>query len=63
MRIVSIGTQIKQISGLVDTDDLNEWENKFVIDMDKITHNGSVVGTLSDKQINLIERIYKKHFA
>lgn len=63
MRTVSIGTQIIQLSGLVGTDDLNDWENDFVSDILDKTQDGKVTGTLSDRQIMTIERIYKKHFA
>lgn len=63
MRTVSIGTQIIQLSGLVGTDDLNDWENDFVSDILDKTQDGKVTGTLNDRQIMTIERIYKKHFS
>ena len=62
-RIVSIGTQIKQIAGLLDTDDLTEWEKGFVASVNHRSKRGTETRTLTDKQVETVERIYEKHFA
>lgn len=59
----SLGAMIKQLSGLIDTDDLTDWENLFVTDVCEKTNDGGVTGTLSEKQVTTVERIFKKHFA
>jgi hypothetical protein len=63
MKTISISTQIIQLSGLIGTDDLNDWENDFLTDICEKTQDGKITGTLSDRQVTTIERIYKKHFA
>lgn len=61
--MTSLNTMIKQLSSLVDTTDLSDWENHFVEDVVERTQEGKVCGTLSDKQVKAIERIWSKHFA
>lgn len=62
MRIVSLNTKVKQICGLADGD-LNFWEQDFVGSIEEKTQNGKDVSNLTDSQINVIERIWDKHFA
>lgn len=61
--MTSINSMIEQLDGLLDTTDLNDWENLFVEDIVEKTQKGKVPGTLSDKQVRTIERIWSKHFA
>lgn len=56
--MVSVQTMLKQISALLGTEDLTEWETGFVENLqDRETT------LLSGKQVETIERIWKKHFA
>ena len=59
----SLNAMIKQLAPLVDTTDLNDWENLFVSSVVEQTQDGDIVGTLSDKQVVTIQRIFDKHFA
>lgn len=59
----SLNSKIKQLAALIDTVDLNDWENLFLTGVVEQTQNGDVVGTLSDKQVVTVERLYAKHFA
>lgn len=59
----SIGTKVKQIAGLVGTKDLTRWEADFVIDILRWTERGNNTTVLSEKQIEVVLRIYNKHFA
>lgn len=62
-RTVSVATMIEQIDGLCGgTDmlrggsrDLSEWEEEFT--------TGKDTTQLSDKQLDSVERIWRKHFA
>lgn len=63
MKMVSIGTKIKQIEGLHDTPDLTTWENDFVESIVTRTNHGERTDGLSEKQIDNVERIWGKHFA
>ena len=59
----SIKQMIDRIHGMADTVDLSEWENKFIKSIWQQTADGTVTATVSQKQIEIIERIYDKHFA
>lgn len=59
----SIGTMIKQLAALDGLQDLSEWEMEFALDIRDKTNGGRVTSELSDRQIEVIERLYKKHFA
>jgi hypothetical protein len=60
---VSLGTKVKQISALIDTKDVNEWENGFIESVVTKTQSGNDTRGLSEKQIETVERIWRKHFA
>lgn len=61
--MVSVGVMVKQLSGLLDTEDLSDWENEFVGNVVDRTQEGEVTGTLSERQVTTVERIWRKHFA
>jgi len=60
----TLASMIKQLAAMVDTDDLTEWENEFVTNIDQRTLNGDSTRTqsLSSKQVDVIDRLYRKHF-
>lgn len=60
---VSIGAKVQQIEGLHDTSDVSAWENEFIASVVTKTQNGKDTRALTDKQIEVIERIWSKHFA
>lgn len=64
MRTVSIGTMIEQLSGMCDTGDLTDWENDFVTSIcDHYERAKKDTRRLSVKQVEIVQRIYGKHFA
>jgi hypothetical protein len=63
-RNVSIGTMIEQIDGLRDTDDLSEWEQGFATNIiERYLLSDKDTRWMSSKQVDIIERIWQKHFA
>lgn len=62
-RTVSIGTMIKQIAGLRGTKDCTQWESDFITSVIRFSREGYDTQNLSERQIAVIERIYRKHFA
>ena len=62
-RAVSIGTQIKQLSGLIGTGDLTPWEQEFMQSLVERSRTGEDTTRLSEKQVGVVERIYSKHFS
>ncbi|MBB5443644.1 MULTISPECIES: hypothetical protein [unclassified Paraburkholderia] len=62
MRHVSTTEMIQRLSGLLGTDDLTEWEQGFVRQLDAIRSTGHVT-SLSDKQVERLDELHAKHFA
>lgn len=59
----SIGSMLKQVEGLLDTKDLSEWEQEFVSSVSsRVAAAKGSTTVLSEKQVSIVERIYKKHF-
>lgn len=59
----SIGSQIKQLAGLLGTSDISEWEQGFITNILEQTNDGELTVHLTGKQVNRIEEIYQKHFS
>lgn len=63
-RTISIGTMIEQLDGLRDTRDLGEWEQGFVTNiLERYLTAGKDTRWMSSKQVDIVERIWRKHFA
>ncbi|OQA34015.1 MAG: hypothetical protein BWY57_00812 [Betaproteobacteria bacterium ADurb.Bin341] len=63
MKTISIGSMIRQISGLSGTKDVTEWESGFIANIVDKTFDGRDTTMLTGKQVETVERIYSKHFA
>lgn len=63
--MTSIGTMIVRISGLHNTREVTDWENTFIRSIaEKYNARDKTRALeLTDKQIEIIERIHDKHFA
>lgn len=59
----SIGAMIETIHGLCGTKDITEWENKFIESVYQAYRLAGTTVRLTEKQIDIIDRIYNKHFA
>jgi hypothetical protein len=63
-RLVSFGAKIEQLDGLRDTKDLSEWEQGFVTSiLERYLLAKKDTRNLTGKQVEVIERIWSKHFA
>lgn len=58
----SLGQKLEQLSGLLGTRDLSEWEEGFVSNVTERCRDGDT-RQLTEKQAEVVERIYAKHFA
>ena len=56
----SIRQQIELIEGLLGTDDVSDWEQSFI---ESVARHKSDTSKLSERQVEIIERIHDKHFA
>jgi hypothetical protein len=61
--MASLTTMVKQLSGLVDTKDVSDWENEFLESIMRSTREGDNTTVLTEKQIDVVERIFRKHFS
>ena len=62
-RTVSLGTMLQQLHGLCGTADVTAWEDKFIESVYVWSKNGTDTRGITDKQLPIIERLYRKHFA
>lgn len=62
--MAAIGTMIEQIEGLLDTEDLTEWEQGFCAGIVERYKTGSKdTRQFTTKQAEIILRIWSKHYA
>lgn len=61
--MASINTMVKQCAGLLGTQDVNAWEERFLTDVKERTANGDNTSMLTEKQVESLERIWRKHFS
>ncbi len=61
--MISIGTKIQQLAGLCGTADVSVWIEGFINGIVRKTENGRDTTMLTEKQINVIEAEWKRHFA
>ena len=59
----SIGQMIAQLDGLSGTSEINCWEGEFIASVVDKTNGGKDTTPLSDKQIDVIQRLSRRHFA
>ena len=59
----SLTTKVKRIAGLVGTKDVSDWEDDFIQSVLERTRNGYDTRPLTEKQIDVIDRIFRKNFA
>lgn len=61
-RHYSTRSMVEQLSGLIDTDDLNDFERGFVVGMQRRLEEEALT-QLTERQLNVLETIFSKHFA
>ena len=61
--MTSIGKMIEQLDGLRDTKDISDWENSFITSICDKYFPAKDTRNFSEKQVEIIERIFKKHYA
>lgn len=61
--MTSVNSMIEKIEGLAGTDDVSEWEDEFIASIVKRTDHGKNTTSLSEKQLDIVQRIHDKHFA
>jgi hypothetical protein len=59
--MLSTTQMIRKLEGMVDSKDLNEWENNFVKALVDRANSGDVT-KLSDRQLEVMLRLHDKHF-
>lgn len=61
-QMVSTTTMIRRLSGMLDTRDLSEWEQQFVRSLVEKLDAGKVT-SLTERQVETLERLHGRHFA
>ena len=62
-RTVRLGPMIAQLYGLCGTNDVSDWEERFIESVSGYADDRRNPKVLTDKQIDKIEQIYQRHFA
>lgn len=57
----SIGMMVRQLCGLAESD-LTAWESNFILSIDLRTNNGRKTSGMTEKQIEITEKLYHRHF-
>jgi hypothetical protein len=60
--MASLNTMVRKVAGLADTTDVSDWENQFIKSVVEKTRNGDNTTALTEKQIEVLERLHAKHF-
>jgi hypothetical protein len=63
MRIVSTNAMIRSLDGMLGTRDLSEWESGFVSSISDSTLAGKDTSRLTEKQLERLGELYRRHFA
>lgn len=61
--MAALTTMVKRLAGCVGTHDLSDWEDDFVRSILEQSRDGDDTTRLSEPQITIIERIFRRHFA
>ncbi len=59
--MVSTTTMIERLEGMLDTDDLSDWEQEFVQSV-VARKNAGQVTQLTERQVESLDRLHSKHF-
>ena len=60
--MLSTSQMIDRLAGMVGTKDLTDWETRFVQSLIDRKQAGQVT-SLTEKQLEVLERLHGKHFA
>lgn len=59
----SLGAMLARVHGLVGKNDLSDWETGFIESVWKRSLEGKRTDLLSERQVDVLERIFHQHFA
>lgn len=60
--MVSVGTMVKKLEGLLGTRDINSWEQSFIESIVRMSKSGTDTTVLSANQITVVDDMHRKHF-
>lgn len=61
--MASLNTMVKRVSGLVNTTEVTAWEDEFIQRVMRQTSNGDNTTSLTEKQIDVLERLFNRHLS
>lgn len=62
MKIVSIGKMIKSLLEMIGTGELTTYDQSFIRSAADQSNQGTDTSKLSDKQVEIVDTIFRKHF-
>jgi hypothetical protein len=61
--MASLNAMVKKVAGLAGTKDVTPWEDRFIQNIVAQTHNGDNTASLTENQVDVLERLHDRHFA
>lgn len=61
--MTTLNTMVKRVAGLAGTNDVSDWEDQFIRSVVEKTQEGRDTTSLTDRQIDVLERLHEKHFS
>lgn len=61
--MASLNTMVRKVAGLADTKDVTPWETRFIKSIVAQTDEGNNTSSLTESQVDVLERIHDRHFA
>lgn len=62
-RTVSTNTKVEQLRAMLGSRDLTDWEQGFVQNVSDNFAKNKSSASLTDRQLEIVDRIWGKHFA
>lgn len=62
MKIVSIGKMVKSLLEMIGTGELTTYDQSFIRSAAEQSNQGADTSRLSDKQVEIVDTIFRKHF-
>jgi hypothetical protein len=61
--MASTNAMLQKCSGLLETDEMNDWEHEFIESLWERSEQGKRPDLLTPKQVEKLEQVHKRYFA
>jgi hypothetical protein len=61
-KMISVNQMVRDLESMLDSWKLSDWDANFIATVSKQSEGGKDTSQLSDRQLELIDDMHKKHF-